>query len=146
MHPKIVDILKTTPSRGNSGAADELIVCADLLSKGYEVFRSVGPNSKADIVARIGSENVVFIEVRSKFMLVDGTVRVSTAYESDNCDLYAIVVDGQAVYLDRDFVMSNQLARKRTGRPPGATITPPPYPPYGLEEIGLPRASSEEKA
>ena len=27
-----------------------------------------------------------------------------------------------------------------------ATITPPPYPPYGLEEIDLPRASSEEKA
>jgi hypothetical protein len=34
-----------------TGALSELLVCSDLLSKGYYVFRSLSPNSPYDIVA-----------------------------------------------------------------------------------------------
>ena len=43
----------------------------------------------------------------------------------------------------REMAEQNASQTHEDGR--RATITPPPYPPYGLDEIGLPRASSEEK-
>lgn len=35
---------------GTKGAMGEYLVCVDLLNKGYEVFRSVSPNTSCDLV------------------------------------------------------------------------------------------------
>lgn len=55
-------------SRGNRtgpiGAASELIVCADLLRRGWDVFRSVSPTCYCDIIATKGP-NTLEIEVRT---------------------------------------------------------------------------------
>lgn len=37
-------------STGTSGAINELIVSADLMSKGFEVFRSLSPNASCDLM------------------------------------------------------------------------------------------------
>jgi hypothetical protein len=38
-------------STGNTGAISELVVCTDLLQKGYDVFRALSPSSACDLVA-----------------------------------------------------------------------------------------------
>ena len=51
---------------GTRGAIGELRVCADLLSKGYEVFRAVSPACSCDLViAKNG--NLLTVEVRTGF-------------------------------------------------------------------------------
>lgn len=80
----------------NSGAATEHLVVADLIVKGYEVFRCCGPNSHADLVARNGMD-VFFIEVRAASVRANGVIRFLVK-ESDVCDVYAGVVDGVVVY------------------------------------------------
>lgn len=47
-----------------NGSIAELIVCADLLAKGYQVYRPVSYHSAFDIVAIRGS-SIVTIEVRT---------------------------------------------------------------------------------
>jgi len=51
-------------SRGTAGAISELIVCADLLKKGYEVFRAVSQSCSCDLLI---SKNGVIkrLEVRT---------------------------------------------------------------------------------
>lgn len=68
-------------SRGREyrlGAAHELVACAWLLSKGYEVFRNVCPNGPTDVVAIRGPE-VVRIDVKTTtcYTRVDGTTTYS---------------------------------------------------------------------
>ncbi len=50
-----------------NGTISELMVCADLLSKGYEVFRSVSPTASFDLVAhkrnKNGTHKLIRIEV-----------------------------------------------------------------------------------
>lgn len=71
----------------NKGAAVELMVCADLLSKGFDVYRSVSPNSACDVIA-VASERVLRIEVKSSPTY---TVR-------DGADITAWLQDGVVRY------------------------------------------------
>lgn len=85
------------PTSANLGAADELIVAANLMKSGYEVFRACGPNSKADLVARIG-EDVFFIEVRQVIVNSFGELRF-LAKSGDDCNFYAgVCSDGSVAY------------------------------------------------
>jgi Holliday junction resolvase-like predicted endonuclease len=63
-------------SRGNTGAVSELVVCADLLKKGYEVFRSVSPSSSCDLIV-LKDGKTLTIEVRTGCVNSDGTHRYS---------------------------------------------------------------------
>lgn len=38
-------------STSSSGAAAELLVCADLIDRGFEVFRNLSPNGAVDLLA-----------------------------------------------------------------------------------------------
>jgi hypothetical protein len=80
----------------NKGSSGELIIAADLLSKGYEVFMNCGLNSKADIVFR-GEDGVFFVEVRTPIFRSDGSVRFYSR-PGDNCDFYAGTVGGAVFY------------------------------------------------
>ena len=55
------------------GAACELIVCADLIRKGYEVFRNVCGTGAADVIA-VKDSRIIGIEVRqSKHLSKNGS-------------------------------------------------------------------------
>lgn len=45
------DTLATHNDRNMIGAAGEMIVCADLLAVGFEVYRAVSPSQSCDIIA-----------------------------------------------------------------------------------------------
>ena len=51
-------------NRTNAGAVSELLVCADLLKKGFEVFRSVSPVASCDLIVK--KNNIIYdVEVKS---------------------------------------------------------------------------------
>jgi hypothetical protein len=60
-------------SPGSKGSLAELVVCADLLDKGFAVFRSVSPNCFCDLIAIKGSEERR-IEVRTGAYTPNGLV------------------------------------------------------------------------
>ena len=49
------------------GSISEMMVCADMLRKGYHVFRTVSNASFCDVVAIKGNE-IMFIEVRTGYI------------------------------------------------------------------------------
>lgn len=88
-------------SGGSVGAAHEMLVCVDLLRKGFEVFRSVSPHSKCDLIARNNGSQYT-IEVRTCATRVDGSLSLSKANMNDHYyDIYAAVTrTGGIHYLD----------------------------------------------
>ena len=100
---RILSWLCEKPTKGNEGAAYEAMVIADLLLKGFEVYRSFGPHSKADLVAR-GCGVTLFIEVRKIVWSNKESNRLSDVRQKhDNCDVYGVVLDGKVQYLDKDY-------------------------------------------
>lgn len=82
-------------SRGNVGAIAELMVCENLLRKGYEVFRAVSPNSKCDIVAIDKSGKCIQIEVKAaKTHLKTGTVYAVPLVRNRFDVLALVTIDG----------------------------------------------------
>lgn len=61
---RIGDAGRELSENGAKGAWAELIACAWLIEQGYEVFRSVSPSSRADIVAVDKHGLVVLIDVK----------------------------------------------------------------------------------
>ena len=57
---------KTDISSGSIGAISELVICSDLLKKGYAVFRSVSPSCFCDVIAIKGDE-VKKLEIRTGY-------------------------------------------------------------------------------
>jgi hypothetical protein len=85
-------------SPGTSGAMSELAVSVDLLQKGYEVFRSISPNSRCDLIAWKNS-TLLKIEVRTASLNLK-TKKVSyTKYKVEHpaFDHYAIVLWGNGI-------------------------------------------------
>lgn len=61
--------------RAQSGAVSELLVCADLLRRGFEVFRAVCPACSCDLaVLKDGILQRVEVKTGSRYIKVDGTV------------------------------------------------------------------------
>lgn len=75
------------------GALSELVVCADLLRHGYEVFRGVSADDSCDIVILRGRE-MRRIQVRTGHIRGDGGI-VYGRYAKDDgrMDHYAVVID-----------------------------------------------------
>jgi len=72
----------------DSGAIAELEVCAKLLRKGFEVYRSVSPASSCDLIAFNKKKNELFrVEVRTGKIRKDGEI----TYPTSNCDKYDIM-------------------------------------------------------
>lgn len=84
----------TSPS--TVGAIHELEVCADLLKRGFDVFRSVSPNCSCDIVV-IFNKQFVRVEVTTGSR--SGTGRISAPGKNvTQFDTLAIVIGGQIEY------------------------------------------------
>lgn len=58
---------------GTTGAIAELIVCADLLKRGFEVFRSVSPSCSCDL-AIMKDKKLVRVEVTTGYVTAGGKI------------------------------------------------------------------------
>lgn len=89
------------------GTRAELLVCCDLLVKGYEVFRNVSPHGTCDLVA-LKSDNIFRIEVKSGNVRSSGRISHAPAYYKGHFEVLAVVLpDGKILYnsLDKDFAV-----------------------------------------
>lgn len=73
------DVFSRIEAPGNKGAAGELIVCVDLMSKGYMVFRAVHPNSPYDLIA-VAGDRLFRIEVKIGQKSSNGSKRNRRTY------------------------------------------------------------------
>ena len=82
---------------GTTGAIQELRVAADLLIRGYAVFRSLSPACSCDL-AVIKDKKLIRIEVASAYILKTG----KAYFAKHNKDLYDIMAlvfkDGRIEY------------------------------------------------
>jgi hypothetical protein len=92
-----------TSKKGTTGAASELIACADLLYRGYEVFRSVSAHASCDMVA-LKDDIVLRIEVKTGSRnKVTGSLYYPKPKNHDVYDILMVVVKGEeTVYLTPD--------------------------------------------
>jgi hypothetical protein len=85
-------------SNNSAGAVSELRVCADLLIKGYEVFRAVSPSSSCDVLALKGGKTSR-IEVRTSTVMKNGTIAFSkSSKDAGRSDHYAAVGENKIHY------------------------------------------------
>ena len=82
--------------RSNIGARSELLVCADLLDKGYSVFRSVSPACNFDLVAW-KDRRLWKVEVKTAKLLPSGKIAVSKHPHNEH-DVLVLVVNGKPIY------------------------------------------------
>ena len=85
--------------RSTVGAMHELIVCVDLLKKGFSVFRSVTPNCSCDL-AILKNNKLLKIEVKTGYK-VNGKIQYPHLSEENkqNHDVLAVVVHGETYYI-----------------------------------------------
>lgn len=92
-------------STGTIGAMAELIVGADLMRKGFEVFRAMSPSSYSDLIAiKNGTIHKVEVRTGNYFIRSDGTVSIH--YPKKNTDGKFVVVvthkDNKIHYINWD--------------------------------------------
>ena len=89
--------------KGKAGAVSELLVCADLLNRGYEVFRSVSQSCSCDIVAYKDSKYIA-IEIRTGTVTYSGYIGYSWKDKDvDRSMVVAVVVrndNNRIFYMD----------------------------------------------
>lgn len=78
------------------GAVAELRVCADLLAKGFHVFRAVSPACPCDLVAISKKGSLIRIEVRTAHER-SGRLHYSKP-DAEKSDLLALVTAEQIIY------------------------------------------------
>lgn len=89
---KVGEVMTTS----KKGAWGELVACYDLLSRGYDVFRSVSPTSNFDLVIYDKTtKKLQTVEVRCGRKGKKGYI--FTSKPEDGCDLYAVVTDDKEV-------------------------------------------------
>ena len=85
-------------SSGTQGALSELRVCADLLQKGYSVFRSVSPSCSCDL-AILKDGKLLMVEVKTGSRHKDGRVFHPQVRETNHFDVLAVALhDGEIIY------------------------------------------------
>lgn len=79
--------------RSSAGAASELIVCADLLWRGFEVFRSVEQHCSCDLLAMRAGQ-ILRVEVKTAN---NNRGHVSIRRQAGQFDVLAIVIKGKQI-------------------------------------------------
>jgi hypothetical protein len=94
--------LKYGWSSSTTGAVSELVVCVDLMRRGYEVFRAVSPDASCDLIAVQGSVSLR-VEVRTGRRFIDGRLDYPRMKRDiGRQDIYAVVIGGLDVEYDPD--------------------------------------------
>lgn len=83
---------------GVTGAVNELLVCADLLARGFPVFRAVSPSSPCDAVILVGTKPFR-VEVTTGFKPLVSSKPHFTPHNPSRFDILAVVFrDGTITY------------------------------------------------
>ena len=82
-----------------TGTISELRAAANLLSKGYDVFRSLSPNCPCDL-AILKDGKLLRIEVRTSYKSASGKLHrtISKRGDPNNIDHYAWVLSDEIIY------------------------------------------------
>jgi hypothetical protein len=105
--------LGTSP--GSIGAAHEMLVCVDLLRRGYHVYRSVSPSAIFDLVVFRGDE-MLSVEVTTGRYSPQGGIAHSPK-DSSKFDVLAVVMrDGKIIYQPDISAEEQNLAEGRDSR------------------------------
>jgi Holliday junction resolvase len=111
----MINNIREKISKGKTGAISELLVCANLLEKGYEVFRSVSQDCSCDLLA-MKDNKILKIEVKTVAINKNGSLNYGIAKENINrFDILANVVDGIILYQEQSVVAYN-LDNKKNGK------------------------------
>lgn len=99
--------------RGNIGAASELIVAADLVAKGHEVYRALNPQGNCDLLCMLG-EQPIRIEVKTARYEKSGTlVAGNLKGREGRFDVLAIVSSlGEIQYFSAAGIIGNEVRIK----------------------------------
>lgn len=88
---------------GTTGAISELRVAADLLLKGYEVFRAMSANCSCDL-AILRNNQLLRVEVSTGYINgITGKLQKNKPDISEKFDLLAIVVNDKIIYMPEKF-------------------------------------------
>lgn len=82
---------------GTVGAISELRAAADLLSKGYEVFRALSPSCSCDL-AILRNSHIIRVEVRTGQLGKNGIVPKGQMNQMHRADILALVLPDKIVY------------------------------------------------
>ena len=89
----------------NLGAESELIVSADLLHRGFEVYRNVSAWGSSDLVVKNG-KSLFTVEVRTGYLDKHGKPQLSK--KRIKSDILAIVVNGPKIVYEPDLPITEE--------------------------------------
>jgi len=92
------------------GTISELLVCANLLGQGFEVFRSVNPASPFDMVAFKDNE-LYKVEVKSGY-LNEANILQYPPIKKELFDILAIVIGKRILYTSSDLEEKGKFVKK----------------------------------
>ena len=105
---------------GRVGAVSELVACADLMRRGFHVFRSQSPTCPCDLIVYKNAGRLIRVEVRTATIHPTSGMLSFALDSSDNgrADVYALVVENVTGYLPEriiapDFPFSITDAKRR---------------------------------
>lgn len=84
-------------SRASTGAANELLVAADLLKKGYEVFRALSPQASCDL-AILNDGKLLRVEVRTGREAANRQRAFFVKSKKKHSDILAVVLNHEILY------------------------------------------------
>lgn len=90
---RISEMIDSRTMNAHTGAWGELAVAADLMQRGYEVFRNLSPAGPVDMVV-LKDERLWRVQVK---------VRTSLTAEHPGCDVLAVVDDREIKYIGDNF-------------------------------------------
>lgn len=84
--------------RGKIGALSELLVCADLLNEGFEVFRSVSQSCSCDLIC-MKDDKIYRVEVKTARIYGDDEkIYHQMNFNYKKFDLLALVIGKKIIY------------------------------------------------
>jgi hypothetical protein len=117
-------------SSGTTGAASELIVCAELMRLGFNVFRCESPHAPFDLIAYRDGR---FLRVEVKTVSLQKTAPTFAVPKNDEWDLVALVskATGDVFFFESGatYRVMHDTIRPHLGYPP--VIDPKPPAPCG---------------
>lgn len=104
----------TKVSTGTTGTVGELIVAADLLKRGFSVYKSLSPNAPCDLIA-IKKGKIIKVEVTNGYKRKDGRIMHGKKDHHYSFDILAIVIDKNDISYSPDIVVYDLLEWQSDG-------------------------------
>lgn len=81
---------------GDKGALSEMLACADLLKRGFHVFRAISPSAPCDLIA-MKDTRLIRVEVTTVRRTTTGVHYNHKRHKSEKYDMLAFVILGEDV-------------------------------------------------